>query len=92
MPTEADESLLMGWQGEVRKQSELDRIAAHFGIGKSGIVRESLRVWCWKSDEHYWINYLGSTEVLRVKRDTLALDPLPRPRPYPTITIRSVRK
>lgn len=43
----------MGWQGEVRRRGELERIARRFGCHW-----QSLIVRCWRSDDIYWVDII----------------------------------
>ena len=44
----------MGWQGEVRRRGELERVARDFGVSW-----QEIRVWCWRSNDKYWVEVQG---------------------------------
>lgn len=66
----------MGWQGEVKKRSERERVAAHFGVSW-----QVVRVWCWRDDDKYWVSWPGR-EAFRVLRSTLEPKPIEDQKPY----------
>jgi hypothetical protein len=64
---------VMGWQGQIHKRSELERVAAHFGIHWQQII-----VRAWRDDQFYWVTLPDGRKV-RVRRDTLEEAPLKEP-------------
>jgi hypothetical protein len=56
----------MAWQGELRKRSELERIAAHFHVHW-----QSIRVFCWRDDSAYWVQLTPTASRFRMNRKTL---------------------
>jgi len=59
----------MGWQGRIHRRSELQRVAAHFGVSWQQIT-----VGCWRDNDVYWVT-LPDGSSHRIQRDTL--DDLP---------------
>lgn len=63
----------MGWQGQLRKRTELERIAQSLHEHW-----QNIRVYCWRDNDMYWVETPAHpTTLQRMHRKTLRPEPLP---------------